>query len=258
MRNEHGLTPQQEAFAVALAAGARQNEAFRAAYPRHRRSEKGLCEAASRLAAKPEVRARVDGLLANAVKVHEDVIARLNAEWSAIGYADARELTELRRNCCRYCWGLGFRYQRTAAEREGAYADWLKLSPKQKAKLGQLEFDERGGIGFHKHRAPNSECPECFGDGELDVFFKDTRRVSPAAARLYAGAKLTDKGMEVKLRSQDGALENLARAAGAYERDNRQKSDPLVALLKDLGGNVFAPVAGAALPGEAAEGDDDD
>ena len=37
---------------------------------------------------------------------------------AAIARADARELIEFHRTCCRYCWGDGFRYQRTAGELE--------------------------------------------------------------------------------------------------------------------------------------------
>ncbi len=31
--------------------------------------------------------------------------------WWDIATADANELTEYRRLCCRHCWGFGFNYQ---------------------------------------------------------------------------------------------------------------------------------------------------
>jgi phage terminase small subunit len=48
----------------------------------------------------------------------ELVLSRLQA----IATADPRELTELHRGCCRYCWGTGNLFQRTPRElREDAY-----------------------------------------------------------------------------------------------------------------------------------------
>jgi phage terminase small subunit len=265
MKNAHGLTPQQETFATAVAEGLSQAEAYRRAYPRAQKwSDAAVHVKASRLAASAKVGLRVDDLLAKAARANEMSIERLHSEILDISLADARELTELRRGCCRYCWGARFRYQSTAGELERDRQAFYRLPAKKRAALAgpDGEFDERGGPGFHKHRQPNVACPECFGDGVEEPFFKDTRNLSPRAARLFAGVKVTEKGMEIKARDQDAALDRMARMLGAYERDNRQKSDPLVSLLKELGGNVFAPVAGAELPepgaGGDGEGDDDD
>lgn len=69
MKNEYGLTPQREVFAVSLAAGKmNQSEAYRAAFKCARMSAKQIHEEASKLAADPKVRQRVLGLQAIAAK----------------------------------------------------------------------------------------------------------------------------------------------------------------------------------------------
>lgn len=254
MKNEHGLTPQQEAFAVGLAAGLSQAEAYRRAYPRSLRwTDKALRSKATELASHGVVQGRVSGILAEVAARSPITVEWCAERWRMIAEADPRELTELRRGCCRYCWGKGFRYQRTAGEREREHEAWLALPPKKRP----ARFDEKGGIGYHRGKPANPDCPECFGDGVERTHFKDVRHLSPAARRLYQGVKETKDGIEIKTLDQAHALVQLSRMAGLYEKDNRQKSDPLVALLQDLSGNVFVPVEGGGLP-EAGDGVGDD
>ncbi|CDN87344.1 Terminase small subunit [Hydrogenophaga intermedia] len=62
-KTEHGLTPQQELFALALAKGVSQAEAYRQAYPRSQRwKADAVHQQASRTAADPKVSARVTEL----------------------------------------------------------------------------------------------------------------------------------------------------------------------------------------------------
>ena len=89
------------------------------------------------------------------------------------------------------------------------------------------EFDEAGGIGFNPLLLPKSDCPICGGDGQARTVLKDTRHLSPKAVALYAGAKQTKEGIEIKMHSKLDALEKLAKFVGLYERDNEQKNDPL-------------------------------
>ncbi len=61
--NEHGLTPQQEAFAVAVAAGSNLSDAYRKAYPRSLKwTPETVHEKASRMAANAKVSTRVRSL----------------------------------------------------------------------------------------------------------------------------------------------------------------------------------------------------
>jgi phage terminase small subunit len=78
-------------------------------------------------------------------------------------------------------------------------------------------FDEKGGVGFTPKKDPNPDCPECFGDGVGETFVHDTRKLTPAAARLYAGVKQTREGLDVKMLSQDDALVNVGRHLGLFK-----------------------------------------
>jgi phage terminase small subunit len=149
--------------------------------------------------------------------------------WREIATANPNDLMEFRRGCCRHCWGVNFRYQRTPREMEGHRAHFeqtvrnrlddkkLDDDPGLRAALHSelMEgFDEEGGIGFNSTKDANPECPECFGEGVGYAYFKDTRKVPAPALRLYGGVKVTKEGIEVKVHSQERALEMLARHNG--------------------------------------------
>ena len=164
---------------------------------------------------------------------------RVLQEIAHIALADARELVDVKTGCCRCCHGEGRKYQRTVGEMNRDREDW-----REKGK-NPAEFDEAGGIGFNPLLPPKDDCPICGGDGMSRAVLKDTRRLSPQAAALYAGAKQTKEGIEVKMHSKMDALEKLAKHLGLYEKDNEQRTDPLAMLLNRLtsgGGNGFAPV----------------
>lgn len=165
---------------------------------------------------------------------------RVLQEIVSVALADARELVEVRTGCCRCCHGEGHKYQRTVGEMNRDREDWV-----EKGK-NPAEFDEAGGIGFNPLLQPNPECPHCGGDGAPRVVLKDTRKISGAAAALYAGAKQTKEGIEIKMHSKMDAIEKLAKHLGVYEKDNQQKADPLAALLARIANgnsNGFKPVA---------------
>jgi phage terminase small subunit len=142
---------------------------------------------------------------------------------AAIARADSRELIEYRRTCCRYCWGAGFRWQRTRGEmeRDRAAHEQLRLTARTSRRKPPGPFDEQGGIGYHAKRDPNADCPECFGDGVGSAFVHDTRNVSPEAARLYAGVKVTREGIEIKTHSQPEALVQLGKHLGLFDGEDK-------------------------------------
>ncbi len=169
-------------------------------------------------------------------QITADAVVR---ELAMIAFADARELAEVKTGCCRCCYGEGHKYQRTLLEMNSDRERWL-----DKGK-DPSEFDEQGGIGFNPLLLPNSDCPNCGGDGQARTVLKDTRHLSPRAVALYAGAKQTKEGIEIKMHSKLDALEKLAKHVGLYEKDNTQKVDPLAALLHRISGNNgngFSPV----------------
>ena len=146
------------------------------------------------------------------VKLTADDVVRHVSE---ITEADPRELTEYYRGACRYCHGDGFLYQRTPSELRNDFTEFEKA--KHKAGAPQV-FDMQGGAGFNPKLDPHPDCPECFGDGQGYSFIKDTRRLSPSAARLFRGVKETRNGIEILTRDQDGAVKLLGEHLGAFNK----------------------------------------
>ena len=171
-----------------------------------------------------------------------------------IAQADTRELVEIHRDACRYCWGIGHRYQRTAAELERAQADHAAA---QQADANLDAFDPQGGGGFNGKAKPSPECPECFGDGIARVHIHDTRTLSPRAARIFAGAKVTKDGIEIKTHSQVEALQLLARHQGLFTDTLNVRLKGKVAHTHDAVGELraFLATRGSRLP-ITTEGED--
>ncbi|MGN9452004.1 terminase small subunit [Klebsiella grimontii] len=127
--------------------------------------------------------------------------------WWDIATADANQIAELRRLCCRHCWGFGFQYQ------------WQDAVEFEEAKLKAVESKKReplddGGYGFDAQLDPNPECPRCNGMGVSRSHFHDSRDLRGAARRLYAGVKEGKFGLEVITRNQDDALKMVAQHLG--------------------------------------------
>ena len=196
---------------------------------------------ASELLARTDVQAKLEKAMRERVERVEieadDVVRRLRD----LALADPRDLIELRRVCCRHCYGKGFRYQRTPRELEAARREYeasladLNLSPTDYAARAE-EFDTEGGAGWDPRKDPNPECPECWGEGELKSHVKDTRDLSPQARILYAGAKETQNGLEIKMHDQQAALVKLGEHLGMFRKK--------VELTGKDGGPVKATIGG--------------
>lgn len=73
---------------------------------------------------------------------------------------------------------------------------------------------------------PDPECKTCKGRGIRSVDLTATKKLSPAARRLFAGVEQNDKGViKIKLRDQDAALRSLASYLG-MERKVAEISGP--------------------------------
>lgn len=242
-RGAPGLSPKQQRFVDEYLVDLNATAAYRRAgyVARGNAAEVN----AARLLRNAQVQAAVaSGRAKVAQRLEIDAGRVLSEAWNILT-ADPRELVEFKVGCCRYCWGTGHRYQRTPAEMERDRA--------AAAKAG-TEFDEQGGIGFHGRRAPNPECPECFGEGQGRTVLRDTSTISAAAASLYAGVKQTRDGFEVKLLSKVDAMERLARHLGLYDRFKATgaAADVLradsTATLADRGRAVLAAAAAGDIP----------
>lgn len=166
---------------------------------------------ASKMLARPHVRAAVDKAIAERAARTGITADQVVQELEAIARADAGELMEYRREACRYCWGTGHRYHHTPAEMERRRAEYDTIAGLNSS---CAPFDEQGGVGFNPKREPHPDCPECFGEGVGREFFHDTRVLSVDGRALFAGVKVTKDGVEIKTHSKDRALEALARHLG--------------------------------------------
>lgn len=225
------LTPKQEAFAVAMAdptcAGPTEAMA-RAGYSTENRSPGAVNVEASRLASNPKIALRI-AELRNAVAEPAMIEARdVLREWLTIATADPSELTRVRRWCCRHCYGIEHRYQWVNDDEfAAAVCRVIDYNATKSARAHSKSLpDYEGGTGYDRNRAPLASCPMCSGDGEYDVFVADTRSMSAAARKLFAGVKTTRDGIEVKMRDQDGALQNIAKYLGMLVERHRHGGDP--------------------------------
>lgn len=158
--------------------------------------------------------------------------------------ADVNELVEGRRVPCRYCNGQGHRYQFRDVEMElllgvyqcGANKEEYFFTDQRTGvsefaqvyyDLGKAgrPFDPQGGDGYSS-KAPiwsvrngrERDCPACDGDGELRVFFHDTRCLSAAGKLLYEGFEVGKDGkVRLKIRDRTWAEQALLRHAGVAE-----------------------------------------
>jgi phage terminase small subunit len=135
----------------------------------------------------------------------DDVLSRL---WS-MATCDVNELIQYRRHCCRFCYGESNRYQWTDAEFERAV-----LEAKNR---GYPKPEAPGGSGYDRSKDPSPDCPECKGQGTGEVFATDTRKVSPEARMLYAGAKVGRDGLEIKIHDQVRLLELVGKHIGMFK-----------------------------------------
>lgn len=128
--------------------------------------------------------------------------------------ASVARLTEIYRDCCRFCYGQDHLYQETPAERRARYQehqnllkvipekDWKKVPP----------FDDMGGVGFDPRKPPHENCPECFGRGEESILVKDTRTMTPGELLAFQGAKRNKAGgVEVKVSDPFRAIDMLGK-----------------------------------------------
>lgn len=176
------------------------------------KNDNAAAAGASRLLSKvkshPYMLARQVELFSRTAEVQNQLIAT----YHAASFADPRELVEYVRRCCRFCYGKDFKYHLRPSEmerRRNQYEMDKAAAEEEKKPIG--EFDELGGVGYDGKKAPNADCPECDGEGEGRALFKDTSNLSPAALSLFEGVKDGKDGTEIKVASQKGYRDGLAK-----------------------------------------------
>lgn len=165
---------------------------------------------------KPEIQAAVSAAQqarSERTEINQDMVLR---KWWDIANANPNDLMQYRRVCCRHCHGKGHAYQ-WINETEYRQACDEERKQAKKDDLAPALPSDAGGYGFTKANRPHPDCPNCFGEGHGYVHFNDTRDLTGPAALLYAGAKISKDGIEVKVHDQAKALENTARHLGMFK-----------------------------------------
>lgn len=211
--NPHIMNAQQRLFAVEYCKDWNATQAaIRAGYSKASAGSQG-----HDLLKNPEIQAEIEErkeAIANQATLDCAWVLR---EWMKIASADPNELTQVRRVNCRHCHGFGHQYQWTESE----YA----AATDRAINAGKQAPDGMGGFGFDVNREPHPGCPECGGNGVGQMHIADTRKLTGAARKLYAGVKRTKEGLVVMMRDQDAALTNLARYLGMLV-DRKEISGP--------------------------------
>ena len=207
------LTPQQEHFAQLYVQLGNQSAAYRQSYNVGANTLwTTIANEASRLAAHPEVAARIRQLQdeAAAVSAIPSLATRMQ-ELREIEQADARQICGVRWVCCRYCHGIDHHYQWVD---DLEYAMACDLAIKDKKPLP----DMTGGFGYNGTLTPASDCPRCWGVGVREAYVNDVTKLTGPAARLYKGVKIKGNGdIEILLHDQMQARDMLNRHQGAYK-----------------------------------------
>lgn len=218
MSVNYSLTKFEKEFAIRFMEMGNQDAAYKAVYhnkiAKQNLSENAIKIGAAKMLKNPDVVAfiqEVRGELAGTALVD---IQQLIIDLAQVATADVNEICQVRRECCRHCWGDGHDYQWSEYEYEKVMAEHEKKS----ASDPSLPLpDTSGGFGWHPHRDPNADCPVCFGDGVVNTWVADSRTLSPGARKLYNGFKYDKNGnLEILMKSQEEAQTKLMRIFGAW------------------------------------------
>lgn len=207
------LNPRQRRFVVEYLIDFNGTKAaIRAGY-----SEKGAANTAYDLLINPEILAAVENKISEQLDIAELSIQWVLRQWKQIAEADPNELCWTELECCRYCYGVNHMYQWAETEyHERVYTARSHVcGTKCKQPCGYgVPPDCSGGFNFDPRKPPVFDCPRCAGKGVERVRIADTRHVKGSARRLYAGVKQTKDGIEIKMRDQDAALQNISKYFG--------------------------------------------
>lgn len=215
------ITNNQLSFAIAYVGEANGNgsAAYRLSYPVENMTDNQISACASKVLQSLHVQKFIEERRQRVADKFEIAAVQILRTWWEIATADPNELIQAQRRCCRHCYGVGHDYQwRDAQEWAEAVADEMEKAERLK-RPARLPSDA-GGFGFDHTLAPIEACGRCRGDGNVQAIVMDTRNLSPSARLLYAGVKQTRDGIEIKMRDQDAALANIAKALGMFGTEN--------------------------------------
>lgn len=184
---------------------------------------------ASELLAREDIQAEISRQLVERSKRTEITQDMVLERWWQIATADPNDLVQYRRSACRYCHGDDHAYHWCDA------TEFAEACAKARDDH-KTEPDDAGGYGYDHSAAPHPECPRCRGAGRGGLFITDTRQAKGPARLLYAGAKQTKDGIEIKFQDQAKAMENVARHLGMFKQDGGGEQPGASVEIKIIGG----------------------
>lgn len=199
----------------------------------------------------PIIQARIEQRI-EAIRMTRE---RVLDAFADIAEADANELSEHRRVCCRFCHGA-YDQKTGARSKQLTPSEWVRrrevwddrrADGKHEKKRDIGVFKEEAGDWYDKRMPINPECNECFGDGIGEVVLKDTRTISRRARMSYQGVKEGKDGIEIKSMGRGEALGVLAKHHKIYDEP------PQVSLTTITGDQLEAIYAKGVADSEAAK-----
>lgn len=216
-----------------------QQEAYRRAIGKALRATKpsSIREAASALAARPEVAQRIAELRAIAARATAFDIATYAQELREIADADPAALQY--RGACRYCFSA------TGTDPQWRdYTEYLEALAKAHEEGKPLPSDA-GGYDYDGSLHPSPTCKRCDGQGD-HLCTADVTRLSGAARRLFKGF---GKHGELLMHDQMQARAQLAKVLG-LDRDDAPSIARAAAAGAAAGAALGVTVATATTPEE--------
>jgi phage terminase small subunit len=196
-----------------------------------------LYAAASRVSARPEVQRRVAELRQAAAQTTALDLQERVQELRDIESADPTAIQY--HPACRYCYGVGHRYQFIdEAEYAAHVAEALAAGRAP-------EHDSSGGFDYDGSMHPAPDCPRCFGGGAAHLYTVDITRLPRREARLVKGF---GKNGELLLHSQMEARSQLSKLLGLDRPDPRNIAREAAAAA--AGAAIGTSVAAALTPEE--------
>lgn len=183
---------------------------------------------------KPKIDSEIQKAMSERSQRTEITADMVLQRWWDLATADPNEIIHLRRVCCRNCFGKDHKYQ-WFNEDEYKRAVKLAISLAKEQREEPTIPSDVGGYGYDRLLRPHPKCPYCKGEGNVDLHIEDTRDLGPKAKLLYGGIKQTAAGIEIKMRDQDKALENVARHLGMFNDTLNIKANIGVQIIDDIG-----------------------
>ncbi len=144
---------------------------------------------------------RNQGVKARAREVRAEALPTIQEMARAIAQHDLdvlnapRDLVQHLRGACRYCYGVGHRYQWMEHEYMDKLAEAEHHNKTKGRGVAEMAYpDPLGGFGYDEAAPPVATCPACKGRGTGRTFVRDTSELSPEQEAAFEGLEITASG----------------------------------------------------------------